>query len=397
MDLKDIISPQAQTFIRENFNTPVNELLLKYRKNDVLNIPVLIAQIEGRNKAKSKLPTWYKNENIIYPVKISVEQSSSEITAQYKASLVSGELLIDMTGGFGVDDVFFAEKIKRVLHIEQNEELSEIALHNFSVLKKKNIETIVGNSESIVLNYPNNIDGIYLDPARRKEGNKVFLLSDCEPDIVKLKNSLFEKTTFILLKTSPLLDIKSALKELQFVKEIHVVAVDNECKELLFILDKNTSTENPEIIAVNFRKGLLKQEFKFKHLDEHTASVEIGEVASYLAEPNTAVLKAGAFKSIAKKFNLKKLHPSSHLYTSNILPENFPGRIFKVIKTIKYSKKEILDALPEGKANITVRNFPDSVEIIRKKTGIKDGGNNYIFATTNSIGKPILLLTEKII
>ncbi len=394
MNFQEVTSSESKKFIQENIEKPVEEILLGAKKYPLLNIPILVAQIEGKNKAKKKLPSWYKNENIIYPVKLSMEQCSSESTAHYKASLLNGNALIDLTGGFGVDCTAFAEKIKQVFYIEQNAELAQIAAHNFNVFEKKNITVYNAKTEDFISDFHEPVDWIFIDPARRKEGNKVFRLSDCEPDILALKKPLFKISKQILIKTSPLLDLDMALRELEFVKEIHIVAVDNECKELLFVLGRESC--EPEIVAVNIRKETTLDVFRFTRKEESEAQVQYQLPMEYLYEPNAAVLKAGAFKSIALKEGLFKLNPSSHLYTSNAYKENFPGRSFRILDRLKYSKKELLAALPEGKANITVRNFPDSVESIRKKTGVKDGGTIYLFATKDLDDKPVILLTEKI-
>lgn len=197
-----------------------------------------------------------------------------------------------------------------------------------------------------------------------------------------------------MVKTSPLLDLDIALKELEYIREIHIVAVENECKELLFILDQQTT--DPEIIAVNLRKGDKTSTFRFYKKSESETTVQFHMPMDYLYEPNAAILKGGAFKSVARQTGTFKLNSSSHLYTSRELVEDFPGRSFKILKLLKYDKKEILAEIPEGKANITVRNFPDSVELIRKKTGLKDGGQHYLFATRDCQDKPVVLLTEKI-
>ncbi len=394
MNIEEIISAQAKKFIEEHLNTPIEELLLSAKKYPNLNVPLLVAQIEGRNKAQKKLPSWYAAENIIYPVKLSMEQCSSESTAAYKASLLSGNTLVDLTGGFGVDSFTFAERIKKVVYIERNKELAEIAQHNFQVLKKENIEVQCTESELFISNHKGKADHIYIDPARRKEGSKVFRFSDCEPDVIKLQQELFKISNSIMIKTSPLLDIDQAVKELGYVKEVHVVAVDNECRELLFIIDKENKNTAPEIIAVNIRKG-SKEEFRFTRELEAEAEIKYDLPQEYIYEPNAAIMKAGAFKGIAKQWSLSKLHANSHLYTSKGLKLDFPGRVFKVLKLLKYSKQEIIAEIPEAKANVTARNFPDSVEMIRKKTGLKDGGDKYLFATTDMNDKAVILLTEK--
>lgn len=395
MNLTEITNPVAQKFIQENTEASVEELLLRAGKFPGLNVPLLVTQIEGRQKAKKKLPSWYQSSEVIYPVKLSMEQCSSESTAAYKASLVSGNTLIDLTGGFGVDSTAFAGKMATIFYIEQNEELCEIAAHNFRIFHKENITVVNTKSEDFIEDRKTKSDWVFLDPARRKAGSKVFRLNDCEPDVLVLKKRLFEISNKILLKTSPLLDLDLALKELGQVSEVHIIAVENECKELLFLLDPNAGDET-RIIAANIRKDNTIETFRFTRQMEREAIVKFHLPLDFLYEPNAAILKAGAFRSIASERNLLKLNTSSHLYTSSAYDKSFPGRSFKILKTIKYSKKEILQELPEGKANITVRNFPDSVEMIRKKTGLKDGGSFYLFATKDMNDKPVILLTEKI-
>ena len=396
MNFEDIFSPTAQKYIQENNTTPIEKLLLGAKKYPELNIPLLVAQIEGRGKAQKKLPSWFAIKEVVYPIKLSMEQCSSEQTAVYKASIVSGKSLIDLTGGFGVDCSAFAEKLEQVYYVEQNTELASIAERNFKLFKKDNIEVVNQDSEIYITAFDLTVDWIFIDPARRKEGGKVFRFADCEPNILALKNTLFAKAKKILIKTSPLLDIDLAIQELGNVAEVHVLSIENECKELLFLLDPALKKSNAEIVAVNIRKDGREDLFSFTRKKEDEAIVTISLPLQFLYEPNVSILKAGAFKSIAIKTGLSKLNVSSHLYTSELCQEDFPGRIFKIIKTVKYSKKELLAEIPEGKANITVRNFPDSVEVIRKKTGLKDGGSTYLFATKDKDDKLIVLLTEKI-
>jgi hypothetical protein len=395
MDFTEITSSQAQKFIKDNLHITVEDLLLSGKKYSGLNIPLLATQVEGKNKAEKKLPTWFQTEGIIYPVKLSMEQCSSEITAAYKASLVAGDIFVDLTGGFGVDSVAFAEKIKKVIYIERNSELADIVKYNFGILKKDNIEVLNTSAEDFINKNSLRADWIYIDPARRKGGSKVFRFADCEPNVIQLQQELFKISNHIMIKTSPLLDIDLAIKELGCVAEVHVVAVDNECKELLFLLNKPAQNQETKIVATNIRKG-NKEEFSFTRKMENESVANFGLPLEYIYEPNAAILKAGAFKSLANLVGLNKLHRNSHLYTSETVRENFPGRIFRLLKIVKYSKQEILVEIPEGKANITTRNFPDSVEMIRKKTGLKDGGDKYLFGTTDLNGKYVVLLTEKV-
>lgn len=397
MNFENIFSPAAQKYIQENSTTPIEKLLLGAKKYPELNIPLLVAQIEGRAKAQKKLPSWYANNEIVYPIKLSMEQCSSEQTAAYKASLLDGKSLIDLTGGFGVDCAAFAGQLKQVFYVERNAELANIAARNFKLFAKNNVEIHSQEAEQYITTFDSTVDWIFIDPARRKEGGKVFRFADCEPNILELKNTLFEKAKKVLIKTSPLLDIDLAIQELGNVAEVHVLSIENECKELLFLLDPLYKKANAIIFAVNIRKDGTQDTFSFTRELENEAIVPIQLPSNYLYEPNASILKAGAFKSIALKTGLFKLNVSSHLYTSSEIQKDFPGRIFKILKTVKYSKKDLMVEIPEGKANIAVRNFPDSVDVIRKKTGLKEGGSVYLFATKDKDDKLIVLLTEKII
>jgi predicted O-methyltransferase YrrM len=396
MDLAYLTSPEAKKFIEQNKDVPVEELLLRERKKNSVHTPMLIAQIEGRSKAQKKLPSWSMVPDLIYPVKLSMEQCSSERTASYKAGLVSGSLLADLTGGFGVDTAAFAQAVEEVVYVEQNEELAAIAAHNFLQLGQDNIRVVTGASELFLQQSSDAFDWLYIDPARRKEGNKVVRFADCTPDITALTTLFWEKTKGVLVKTSPLMDIDQAVRELSCVKEVHIVAVDNECKELLFVLDQNAAENSLKLTAVNIRSSKPTEVFSFYKTEEQEAEVAYHAPQKYLYEPNAALLKAGAFKLPAVRMGLYKLHASSHLYTSEQLAENFQGRVFEVYDQVKYTKKDLQAALPEGRANITVRNFPDSVADIRKKTGLRDGGDVYIFATRDWQQKPVLLLTRKV-
>lgn len=387
-----LLSPEVTAFIQKNRNALVSELMLKMPSFSI-DTKWIAAQIEGLQKATNKLPLWATTSNIIYPIRLSMEQCSSERTGQYKASLVSGTCMVDLTGGFGVDTFYLSKLFNKAFYIEQQEDLAEIAAHNFNALQQKNISVLVGNSAEVLKSIPEPIDLIYLDPARRKDAQKVFRLSDCEPNIVALQDFYFSKSTQILIKTSPMLDIAEAMRQLKHVKEIHIVSVDNECKEVLYVLDKKFSEEASYICVHDHKKSI--QSFAFKASFENSFKADLSMPLTYLYEPNPSILKAGGFNSIADTYKLSKLHASSHLYTSETYIKEFPGRIFKIKDRIGYNKKEVQACVPTGKANIQTRNFPDSVETIRKKTGLKDGGSIFIFATTLQDLTKTLLVCEK--
>lgn len=390
---KLILNTGLQEFINKNINADIMSVLLKKPLFEGVSQKELVEQIEAKKKCKEKLPTWFKTRNIYYPNKLNIEQTSSEQTALYKANLLDGKNLIDLTGGFGIDCYYFSKKIDSVIHCEINEELSEIAAHNFKILDAKNIKCLPEDGVEFLKHTDQKFDWIYVDPSRRNDKKgKVFLLKDCLPDLPENLDLLYEKSENILVKTSPLLDIKQGLDELEFVKEVHVVAINNEVKELLFVLEKNYKG-NIAIKTINF--GTQSEDtFNFILTEEPSTEVDFKTPLKYLYEPNAAILKSGGFKSVAKAFRLKKLHPSSHLYTSDDLIE-FPGRRFEIMQQLPYSKKS-LKILDIPKANITTRNFPISVADIRKKHKIKDGGNNYLFFTKNVDNGLLVLQCEKI-
>ncbi|MFV5700689.1 THUMP-like domain-containing protein [Flavobacterium sp. XS2P12] len=392
MDLM-ILDPEIQQFINANIGKSISKLALQKNPFQDVDWISILNQIEAKTKAKDKLPNWFTAKNIIYPSKISIEQTSSEKTASYKASIVSGECLIDLTGGFGVDDYYFAKKIKNVVHCEINPELSNIVKHNFEQLNVPNIICHAGDSLVTLISLNKKWDWIYIDPSRRNDmKGKVFMLKDCLPNVPENLDLYFENSNAVLIKTAPLLDISAGLLELQNVKTIHIVALENEVKELLWELHKGYSG-NITIKTVNLLKD-KNETFDFV-LDDQTKLPVFGFPQKYLYEPNSAIMKSGGFDEVSSFYNLNKLHKHSHLYTSeNLIP--FPGRVFEIKNAIPYSKTEMKTYLENTQANITTRNFPDSVDSIRKKWKIKDGGNVYCFFTTDENNHKIVLICTKI-
>ncbi len=389
---KSILNTEIQEFISEHLNVDVASILLKGTSFQNLETKDLIEQIEAKKRSQKKLPTWFKTENIYYPNKLNVEQTSSEITAEYKSKLMDGHSIIDLTGGFGVDCFYFSKRFEVVVHYEINEELSNIVSHNYGQLKVDNIKTIDGDGIDYLKSTKNHFDWIYIDPSRRHDTKgKVFFLKDCLPNVPEHIDTLFESSKNIMIKTSPLLDFSVGIGELKYVKNIHVVAVNNEVKELLWILEKGYN--GPISIETANLKKENSEHFSFIFEDEKQAVSEYSEPLSYLYEPNSAILKSGGFHSTADQLGVFKLHLHSHLYTSEQCVD-FPGRVFKIEKILPYNKKE-LKKLGIEKANITTRNFPETVQQIRKKFKIKDGGSDYLFFTTNATGQKIILVTSK--
>lgn len=387
----NILHPEVQKFINDNIKSEITKLILKGSPFDGISIQELANQIVAKQKSRGKLPTWFSSSNIYYPPKISIEQTSSEKTAIYKASIVSGNSIIDITGGFGVDCYYFSKQFREVIHCEINKDLSLLVTHNYKQLELKNIKTFAGNGFDYLKETKQNFDCIYIDPSRRNNSKgKVFLLNDCLPQIPPKIDFYLSKTKTVLVKVSPILDITSTLKELKNVKEVHVVAVNNEVKELLFLLEKNYQ-DYVTIKTVNFGKKTV-QKFNFRFKEE--AVSKYSEPLQYIYEPNAAILKSGAFHQISQHLKVYKLHQHSHLYTSENLID-FPGRAFKIKTTLEYNKKKINKLLPEKKGNITVRNFPKTVAQIRKETKIKDGGLNYIFFTTLNNNNLAVIVSKK--
>ncbi|WP_317169062.1 class I SAM-dependent methyltransferase [Poritiphilus flavus] len=374
-------------------NTDILSVLLKKPLFEGISQKELAQQIEGRKKSQNKLPVWFNTPGVYYPTRLQLEQTSSQLTAEYKSRIPNGNSLIDLTGGFGVDSYFFSLKISEVEHCEINPDLSEIAAHNFGVLGAKNIKTRPADGLEYLRNSKRTFDWIFLDPARRDElKGKVFLLSDCLPDVTQHLDFLMEVSENVLIKTSPLLDITAGLRELGNVREIHVVAVENELRELLWVIQKGFVAE-PLIKTVNLKKS-AEELFGFRISAEKSASSTYSEPSGFLYEPNAAILKAGAFKTIGVQYGLNKLHEHSHLYTADQLI-TFPGRRFRVKKVLPYNKKQIR-ALKLSKANISTRNFPETVASLRKKLRIRDGGEHYVFFTTIMQGKLAVLLCERV-
>ena len=386
------LSADLKQFINDNLKQDINNLALKKNPFPDYEWSWILNQIQAKQKAEKKLPTWFANDDVIFPSTLSIEQTSSETLAQFKSALISGENLIDLTGGFGVDDFYFAKRFKKVIHCEFQEDLSAIVQHNFKVLNVENIQTVSGDSISYLEKSTEKFDWIYIDPARRDDKKtKVFLLKDCTPNVVELHDLLFEKSDNILIKVAPLLDISSILNELKNVKTIYAIGLQNEVKELLIVLEKSF-VGKPELIAVNISNDNTIHQDTFSLNDAIDSQLSLP--LNYLYEPFSSYLKIGVYNHLAIKFKVQKLHKHSHLYTSNELID-FPGRSFKIEQVIPYNKKEI-KFLENTKCNITTRNFPLKVEEIRKKHKIKDGGDVYAFFTTDLNNDKMVVICKKI-
>ncbi|WP_333663500.1 THUMP-like domain-containing protein [Chishuiella changwenlii] len=379
-----VLTKEFQDYLKSIEQEDFKSISLKKSPFPEISSTEIAQQLKGLQVSKHKFPTLYAKEYIYFPPSINLEQASSEATATYKASLVKGKFLIDLTAGLGIDTLAFSKSFEKVYHIEQNEILSEIVQHNSSILSP-NLETYNGTFQSFFEENPTQkFDVIYLDPARRNSSGRKFILEDLEPNILEWIPIFFEKSDKIIIKLSPLLDISSTLQQIKEISEIHIVALKNEVKDFLLILEKGKETKNPFINAVNLENN--QTDFSFYFEEEQNTDAKYGTVSNYIYEPNVAILKTGAFKLLTQKFDLFKLHQNTHLYSSDEIIENFPGKIYKVEEHIKNPKKEIL----KTKANLLVKNFNQPIDIIKKKFKIIDGGETTLIFTQSIEGFHIL-------
>ena len=381
-------STEVFEFIKLHLQERAADVALALSKKPELPKEFILNQINGYQKVEKKLPFLKKHPSYLFPNSRAVSQSSSESTAKYKASLISGKKLLDASGGMGIDSYFFSNEVSHVTYLEPNTELFEISSKNFEGLNTNNIEGHNKTAVEFLTTSKSSFDWIYFDPDRRKNSSRLMKIEDCEPNILELLENIWQHTNQVLLKLSPMLDISVALKQLSHCKLVHIIAVENECKELLFTLDKNHSGE-PEIKAINIEKKNTAT-FSFKFSQEQNCEVIVSDPLRYLYEPNAAILKAGGFKSIGEAFGLKKIAPNTHLYTSDQLNSDFPGRIVKIEGVYK-PKKGIVK-----KANVVCRNFPLKPEELKKKYKITDGGEQFIYACRLVGNEGVFVLGEKI-
>ena len=432
----------TQDFIRQYQDDDVRQLAFLGSKYPEVDMPFALDQIRGRKMARVKLPRWASLDGIIYPPHISMEQCSSESTALYKAELAARLLglpasssgtemkaeneieFVDLTGGFGVDFSYIAARLGvKSMYVERQAHLCEAAKENFGRLGLKN--AIVKNGDGIeVLHsfHPKKKDAasaddslgitydqprsllktnlglkiIFIDPARRDDaGNKVVSLKDCTPDVTVLQEEMLSKADYVIIKLSPMLDWHRAISELSHVREVHIISVNNECKELLLVLSARNMGENLRIYCINDAQSFVCDE-----LDMESSSVKIApstlEEMLYLYEPNASLMKAGCFGVLSGRYDARMLSKNSHLFVSREPIAVFPGRSFRIIAVSSFNKKELKRHLSGiTKANIATRNFPLSVAELRKRLKLKDGGETYIFATTLSDESHVLMITEK--
>lgn len=386
------LNETTRQFIREHLNDDVPTLALKKAPVGT-DLSLALRQIEARQLLLKKAPEWSANDDLRFPARLAIEQCSSEATAQYKAKLLNGKAFADLTGGLGIDTYYLSRGFEKSDYVECQPELCEMARHNFQALEAR-IKVWNETAEDF-LDHCGPYDCLYIDPARRDtHGRKTVAIGDCTPDVTQLQEQLLQTAPTVLVKLSPMLDISQALATLHNVKEIHAVAVANECKELVFRLERDFSGPT-ELYCANLQTG--QPLLHFTQEEEQNCALQLADHPQrYLYEPNAALLKAGCFRLPAAWFGIRKLHKNSHLYTSETLVANFPGRIFEVEGWAPYNKKLRQSLLPDlGKANLAVRNFPLSVDELRKSLKMSDGGDTYLFATTLHDGEKALIRTKK--
>ena len=397
---------KLEEFIREHRHDDVRQLALQAARYPDIDMQQALQQIAGWQTARTKLPEWAATDGIIYPPRLSMEQCSSEATAKYKAKVLdpSPSTVIDLTGGFGVDFSYMARGFQKAVYVERQPHLCEAARHNFQLLGLENTEVVCGDGVEYLKNLPSPFNAqspltIYLDPARRDEnGKKTYAISDCTPDVVALKDLLLEKAGRVMIKLSPMLDWHKAVDDLGEVVEVHIVSVDNECKELLLVLAKNPAAPL-RVVCANIRHDTETELFEFFPSND-SLSIPLSPVLrerDFLYEPNASIMKAGCFAEVAHRFGVQPTGSNSHLFLSPQFIPDFPGRKFQIEKVTSMNKKELKHAIGGlTKANITVRNFPLSVAELRKRLKLADGGDTYIFATTLGEKDHVLLITKQI-
>ena len=412
-----LINEKTRDFIRQHENDDVRKLALQGSKHQDVDLLLALQQIAGRQTARRKLPSWGATDDLFYPPHLNMEQCSSEQTARYKASLLKGgQRYVDLTGGFGVDFYWMSQGFRERIYVERDEALCAIAEHNFRLL---GLDCSVRCCDTVTyLAEMEHADVVYLDPARRDEhGARTFGIADCTPNLLELLPLLRTKADTIVVKLSPMLDWSKAIDDIQsssstnchlqtFVSEVHIVSVDNECKDLLLIL-KNEQRDNLRLVCVNnasvfeiVRTARTASPNRTDYESEphglKTASRDA--VANhYLYEPNASVMKAGCFEALEERFPVSQVSPNSHLFLSNEEVSGFPGRGFRILVVTSMNKKELRSALSTvSQANIAVRNFPLSAQQLRQRLKIKDGGDLFIFATTTAEGVHQLFICRKI-
>ena len=389
-------------FVRDHREDDVRTLALQTRRDDTIDLPWALDQIQGWQTARRKLPSWAAIDGIIYPPHLSMEQCSSEQTAIYKCGIIERlpkecrETLVDLTGGFGVDFAFMARSAKHAVYVERQEHLCETARHNFELLGLDHARVIHDEAESVLTDLGTHPAStlLYLDPARRdSNSSRTYAIADCTPNVLELKGQLLEAAHHVLIKLSPMLDWHKAVNDLgEHVAEVHIVSVANECKELLILMSTDHQGE-PTVHCVNDEQSVI---FMESEVNGNPAIANGDDSAAYLYEPNASLMKAGCFGLLTQHYPVKALAADSHLFVSNEDLKDFPGRRFAVTAVTTMNKKELATALKGiTQANVATRNFPMTAQQLRQRLRLKDGGDTYLFGTTNHAGQHLLFICRK--
>lgn len=392
--MKMMMDEKTLDFVRKHANDDTRRLSLQASRWPEVDMKLALQQIAGLQTAQSKLPLWASTDGIIYPPHLSMEQCSSQVTAQYKARLVTGHSLTDLTGGLGVDFSFMAQGMSHATYVERQQHLCDIARHNLPLLGLPDAEVVCGDGIEH-LRQMSPVDTIYLDPARRDQaGNRVYALSDCTPDVTAVATVLLEKARTTLIKLSPMLDMRQAIRQLPHVEQVHIVSVRNECKEMLMVMRRDFEG-CPTIHCVN--DG---QRFSFVMGEESSDRATVWnetlpDGGLWLYEPNASLMKAGCHGLLATRMGLQLMSHDSHLMVSDQLIAGFPGRIFRITALSTMNKRELKAAMRGvTHANVAVRNFPMRPPELARRLGVKDGGDCYIFGTTTGSGKHLIILSS---
>ena len=399
MNWQALLNPEIQNFVATHEQDDVSKLALQKPPNPDWPMPLIFEQIKSRQKAAKKIPHWMGVRDIVFPPPDLVEQASSFACASYKASLIDGHSFADLTAGCGIDTDAFARKFDKGFAVEMDDTHFDILAHNLMVSGEDHILVVKADAQEYIKNMPE-VDVVYIDPQRRDGKTRgIYALDGCSPNILDMMQTLKTKTRYVLLKTSPVLDIQKTMQDLGHATDVYIVEYQGDCKEVLYQLDLDceTTPDQAAIHAVQINdKGEETARFDFTFETEKNAECNFGPAQKYIYEPSPSLMKSGGFKSIAAHFNLTKLAPNTHLYTAETVIENFPGRSFELEATCAVNKKELKKHLPEMKANLTIRNFPSSTDVLRKKLGLKDGGAQTIFAHEDHLNNKGLIICKKI-
>jgi hypothetical protein len=391
--LNDKLLKIANNYLNEN----LNDVALKLKHLDSVEKTLILNYINGKNKIAQKIPDW-QSKAIIFPVKLSIEQSSSQETAQYKSSLFKGENFLDLTCGFGVDTYFLSKSFKKCISLEANKNLAEIVQHNFNVLKANNVEIINETAEHFLEKNKTQFNYIFVDPDRRNEANKkLFLLEDCSPNIIEIWDKMLNVCDNVVVKCSPMADISYLRNSLSNIFEIFVIAINNECKEILIHASKHKKEENFVIKIVDINNGIINDKIQFSPKEEEAYISQFGDVEKYIYELPKSWTKAGLLKLPQKWFPFKKISANTHWFSSDLKINDFCGKTYLVISNHIYKPKELKKTLKGGKFQIKIKNFPFNLNEIKTQLAINEGGNKTIFCFSDQYNTLRLILAERII